>query len=221
MNKLLVLVLICSFLFAHNTHLVALLPQVPSEVYRLEPGDVLEIAILGEDELSRTLMVMHNGTISYPLIGEVRVAGLTTEQAAVLLAQRLKKYFTHPVVSIILQSPTLPYVSVFGEVMKPGAIEYQRGLRVTDYIALAGGPTPRAHLGGVKVVKFEAGQRVVRNINVNEILEKGRTARNYELKAGDWIHVSKKFTVNWGAVLQTLTLAVAILNLYWTINRLD
>jgi len=48
-------------------------------------------ALLGEEELSRTLMVMHNGTISYPLIGEIKVAGLTTEETAVLLIEKLKK----------------------------------------------------------------------------------------------------------------------------------
>ena len=71
-------------------------------IYLIESGDLLEIVILGEEELSRTLMVMHNGTISFPLIGEVKVAGLTTEQAVELLVEKLKKYFTQPVISIIL-----------------------------------------------------------------------------------------------------------------------
>ncbi len=196
----------------------------PDEIYHIEIGDVLEIVILGEEELSRTLMVMHNGNISFPLIGEVKVAGLTTDQAASLLAHRLKKYFTHPVVSIILKSPTLPYVSVFGEVFRQGAVDYQRGLRVTDYIALAGGPTARASLGKVKVVRFNEEKPVtmsMRTINVAKILKEGSIEHNYELKAGDWIYVPKRFTINWGAVVQTLTLAIAVLDLYLTIDRLQ
>jgi polysaccharide export outer membrane protein len=169
---------------------------------------------------------MHNGTISYPLVGEVRVAGLTTDQASTLLASRLTKYFTRPVVSIILQSPTVPYVSVFGEVLRPGAVEYQRGLRVTDYIALAGGPSPNANLNSVKVVRFSAADPslttiTVDNVNVDNILSRGFADENYELKAGDWINVSRKFTINWTAVLQFLTLTVAALNLYYTIDRLE
>lgn len=228
MKKIIALICVMSFLFANETQLLSqLMTQLPAsrgdekEVYRIEPGDVLEIGILGEEELSRTVMVMHNGTISYPLIGEVRIVGLTTEEASALLGAKLKKYFIHPVVSITLKSPTLPYVSVFGEVLRPGAIEYQRGLRVTDYIALAGGPTPRANLGGVKVVKFKAGKPDAKTINVNKILKRGIIEENYELKAGDWMHVPKKFTINWGVVFQTLTLAVAVLNLYLTIERLD
>jgi len=191
------------------------------EVYKIERGDLLEIVILGEEELSRTLMVMHNGTISFPLIGEIKVAGLTTEQAVELLVEKLKKYFTHPVVSIILKSPTLPYVSVFGEVLRQGAVEYQRGLRVTDYIALAGGPGSKANLGKVKVVRFQQGIPVAATINVNEILNKGLMENNFELKSGDWIQVSKKFTINWIAVLQFATLTLTALNLYITIDRLS
>ncbi|MGB7055094.1 MAG: polysaccharide biosynthesis/export family protein, partial [bacterium] len=116
MKKFIVLLSIFSFLSATNVDLLnSLIAQTRSGegTYRIEPGDLLEVIILGEDELARTLMVMHNGTISFPLVGEVKVAGLTTDQASSVLAQRLEKYFIHPVVSIILQSPTLPYVSVF------------------------------------------------------------------------------------------------------------
>ena len=191
------------------------------DIYLIESGDLLEIIILGEEELSRTLMVMHNGTVSFPLIGEAKVAGLTTEQAAELLVERLKKYFTQPVVSIIFKSPTLPYVSVFGEVLRQGAVEYQRGLRVTDYIALAGGPTTKANLSKVKIVRFQAEVPLATTINVNEILDKGMLDKNFELKSGDWIHIDKKFTINWGAVLQFATLTLTALNLYITIQRLD
>jgi polysaccharide export outer membrane protein len=195
--------------------------SVDTTTYRIESGDLLEIVILGEEELSRTLMVMHNGTISFPLIGEVKVADLTTEQAAELLAEKLKKYFTHPVVSIVLKSPTLPYVSVFGEVLRQGAIEYQRGLRVTDYIALAGGPTGRANLRKVKVVRFQEGKGVAMTISVDDILKTGSMKKNFELKSGDWIHVSKKFTINWGTVLQFATLVLTATNLYLTIQRIE
>jgi len=191
------------------------------DIYTIESGDLLEIVILGEEELSRTLMVMYNGTISFPLIGEIKVAGLTTEQAVELLVEKLKKYFTQPVVSIIFKSPTLPYVSVFGEVLRQGAVEYQRGLRVSDYIALAGGPGSRANLGKVKVVRFQQGIPVATTINVNDIINKGLMENNFELKSGDWIQVSKKFTINWIAVLQFSTLVLTAVNLYITIDRLD
>jgi polysaccharide export outer membrane protein len=227
MRRMIVLLSIFSFVFAGNLDLInALCTQTAKveEGYRIEPGDVLEIVILGEEELTRTLMVMHNGTISFPLIGEVKVAGLSTEDAAILLGLELKKYFTHPVVSIILKSPTIPYVSVFGEVLRQGAVEYQRGLRVSDYIALAGGPTPNASLGKVRVARLqpvEPALMIVETIDLGGILNKGIMAKNYELKSGDWVYVPKKFSINWGIVLSTLTFAATILNLYITYDRLS
>ena len=226
MKKFIVLLLVfCFFSTTNLSLLTGLMAQTATSegTYRIEPGDVLEIVILGEEELSRTLMVMHNGTISFPLVGEVKVAGLTTDQASTRLAQELESYFIHPVVSIILQSPTLPYVSVFGEVLRQGAVEYQRGLRITDYIALAGGPTGAANLGNVRVVRFQQSGVIAQNvqtINVDNILRGGSMTENYELKSGDWIYVPRKFTFNWSTVLSTLTLAVAVLNLYITYDRL-
>jgi polysaccharide export outer membrane protein len=221
--------LVCLFAFVSTTNLGVLngltaQTSTGETVYRIEPGDVLEIVILGEEELARTLMVMRNGTISFPLVGEVRVAGLTTDQASTRLAQELESYFVHPVVSIILQSPTLPYVSVFGEVLRQGAVEYQRGLRVTDYIALAGGPTTNANLGNVRVVRFQKSGVIAQNvqtINVDQILRGTNMSENYELKSGDWIHVPRRFTFNWNTVLSTLTLAATLLNLYITYDRVN
>jgi protein involved in polysaccharide export with SLBB domain len=98
-----------------------------SQVYRIEPGDVLEIMILGEEELSRTLMVLHNGMVSFPLIGEVKISGLTTDEAASLISTELKKYFTYPVVSVILKSPTNPQVSARSSGPAPSNISVGSG----------------------------------------------------------------------------------------------
>jgi len=190
-----------------------------SAPYLIEPGDVLEVVILGEEELNRTLMVMHNGNISFPMIGDVRVTGLTTDEAATVIAVRLTKYFTHPVVSVILKSPTMPHVSVFGEVLKPGAVEYQRGLRVSDYVALAGGYTSLASLKKVKVVRFQGKKPVVSSVNLDAILKKGVNEQNFELKSGDWIYVPRRFSINWATILQLATLAVTIANLIIIVNR--
>lgn len=189
--------------------------------YLIESGDMLEIVIMGEEELSRTLMVMHNGTISFPLIGEVKLAGLTTDQAEAVIGEKLKKYYTYPLVSVVLKSPTQPYVSVFGEVVRQGAVEYQRGLRVTDYIALAGGPASRADLGRVKVVRFHEGKAVTSMLDMNAILKSGDISQNYELKSGDWVYVYKRFSINWTAVMQFATLTLTAINLYITIQNAD
>ncbi|MEO0216614.1 MAG: polysaccharide biosynthesis/export family protein [candidate division WOR-3 bacterium] len=200
--------------------IIFLLICTDSTDYHIEPGDVLEIVILGEEELSRDLLVMHNGNITFPLIGDINVAGLTTAQVADTIADRLRKYFVRPLVSVILKGPTVSTVAVYGEVVRPGTVEYQRGLRISDYVALAGGPNERANLKNVKVVRNTSEGVKVFVVNLGEILKKGRDEENFELKAGDWIYIGRKFSINWGAVLQFVTLSVSVVNLYITIQGL-
>lgn len=185
----------------------------------IESGDVLEIVILGEEGLSRTLMVMRSGNISFPLIGDVHVAGLTSDQATELLAGRLKKYFTHPIISVIFQSPSTPHVSVFGEVLRPGALEYQRGLRLSDYIALAGGPKPGGDLTRVKVIRFDNDKSSAEVVDVAAIIQQGQSETNYILKSGDWLNVPEKRSFNWGAFFQVATLGITLINLFIVLNR--
>jgi len=226
MRRVIVLISIFSVLFASNLEIVNVLCSQVSrkqEGYKIEAGDVLEIEVIGEEGLERTLMVMHNGSVSFPMVGEVKVAGLSTDEAAALIAEELRDYYTHPVVTVILKSPSIPYVSVFGEVLRQGAVEYQRGLRVTDYIALAGGPTTAANLGKVRVARVQPVDpplMVVETIDMNRVLNEGIMAKNYQLKSGDWVYVPKKFSINWNVVLSTLTLAATLLNLYITYDRL-
>lgn len=191
----------------------------PAGTTIIEPGDVLEIVVLGEEGLSRTLMVMRSGNISFPLIGDVHVAGLTSDQATELLAGRLKKYFTHPIISVIFQSPSTPHVSVFGEVLRPGALEYQRGLRLSDYIALAGGPKPGGDLSKVKVIRFDHDKSSVEVVDVAAIIQQGQSETNYILKSGDWLNVPEKRSFNWGAFFQVATLSATLINLFIVLSR--
>jgi len=240
LNKIILIILFASFIFADdiqfshmtmsgdnaeitkspNNSIASDSMSADTSSYRIEPGDVLQIDVLGEEELSQSLIVWYNGNISFPLIGEVKVIGLTTEQAAGLITEKLKKYYIFPVVSVILKSPTLAYVSVYGEVLRPGTFDYQRGFRITDYIALAGGPKGSANLRKVRVVRFQTEKPVATTINLDNIIKKGLTEENFELKSGDWLYVSKKFTIEWGFVLQLTTIALTSLNLYLTIQRL-
>ncbi|MEO0095413.1 MAG: polysaccharide biosynthesis/export family protein [candidate division WOR-3 bacterium] len=191
-----------------------------SSTYRIEPGDVLEVVVLGQEELSRDLLVMHNGNITFPLIGDIRVAGFTTNEVADTIANLLKRYFVQPLVSVILKGPSISTVAVYGEVIRPGTVNYQRGLRISDYVALAGGPSDRANLKKVRVVRnTESGVKVY-TINLDNILKKGIEKENFELKAGDWVYIGRKFMINWGTVLQFATLTLTAVNLYVTIERL-
>lgn len=111
--------------------------------YKLGPGDRLSITVFNEKELSVEAKLTDAGTLSYPLLGEIRAQGMTIGKLQELLTQQLKSgYLVNPQVYVTI----LEYRQFFvnGEVNKPGGFAFQPGLTVRKAISLAGGFTPRA-----------------------------------------------------------------------------
>lgn len=114
-----------------------------SSDYKLGPGDRLGITVFNEKELSVEAKLTDAGTLSYPLLGEIRAQGMTIGKLQEYLTQQLKSgYLVNPQVYVTI----LEYRQFFvnGEVNKPGGFPYQPGLTVRKAISLAGGFTPRA-----------------------------------------------------------------------------
>jgi polysaccharide export outer membrane protein len=112
--------------------------------YHLGPGDKLDVKVLGAENLSGQYNVADNGTISTPLIGEVKAAGLTRAQLEQELAQKLADGFVqNPKISVTILEYRPFYV--YGEVTKPGKYDYAAGMRVLSAVSVAGGFTPRAN----------------------------------------------------------------------------
>jgi protein involved in polysaccharide export with SLBB domain len=115
---------------------------VEAPAYKLGSGDKLRVTVYEEKSLSGDYEVSDQGTMAMPLIGSVRVGGLTVSQAETLLTQRFNKYLVDPRVGI----EVLNYRPFFilGEVKKPGSYPYVSGMSVLNAVSLAGGFTPRA-----------------------------------------------------------------------------
>ncbi|MFT6834110.1 MAG: protein involved in polysaccharide export with SLBB domain [Francisellaceae bacterium] len=123
---------------------VSALPgALAKDTYLLGPGDQLEIKVFNQEALSINVLLGINGSINYPLIGEINVTGLSTEQVEQLIIKGLKgDYLLDPNVyaQIIKYRPFF----IHGEVKKPGGYPYQPGMTVNQAVALAGGLTERA-----------------------------------------------------------------------------
>ncbi len=112
-------------------------------MYLLGPGDLIAIQVYEEPELSLDMRVGFAGTITYPFLGEIQVAGMTPEQLETDIRDKLKgPYLVNPsvVVSILEYRPF--YVN--GEVKKPGSYEYYPGMTIERAISIAGGFSDRA-----------------------------------------------------------------------------
>src|SRR5438552_3935447 len=99
----------------------ALLPQDNA----LGAGDLFEVRVYGESELSARYLVSGDGTIDFPMIGTVRVGGLTPSQISALLAKRLKDgILRSPHVTIYVQEQSSKKIHVLGQVATPGTFSY-------------------------------------------------------------------------------------------------
>lgn len=121
-----------------------------AEAARLEKGDKIGVVVFNEKELSGEFLVDSTGSIAFPLVGEVQVAGLTAREAEQRLTQKLNgRYLINPRVSVEILSQRPVYV--MGEVAKAGEYPYRAGLNVVSAVALAGGFSPRAATGTVTI----------------------------------------------------------------------
>jgi polysaccharide export outer membrane protein len=128
------------------------IPSTPDDVaqpfeYRLGPGDQLRITVFNEAELTGQFIVGSQGAISYPLVGEVRAAGLTVPEFSENLRQALLQYIRQPNVSVEVTNYR-PFF-ILGEVQRPGTYPYSASLTVLNAVATAGGFTYRANRGRV------------------------------------------------------------------------
>ncbi len=108
-------------------------PAAPAGDYAVGPGDVIEVAVYGNDDLSRIPTVQTNGSISLPLLGEVQVAGLTIAEVQRKITNLLEKdYLVKPQVEVKVRDYNSQYVSVVGEVNSPGRKPIRGRMRLID-----------------------------------------------------------------------------------------
>jgi polysaccharide export outer membrane protein len=161
----------------------------PAPEYRLGAGDVLEVIVFGNDDLSRTTTVQTTGSISLPLLGEVPVAGLTVAEAKQKLTSLLARDFlVNPQVEMKIKEYQSQFVTVLGEVNSPGRKGLRGRTRLIDVLVDSGGFTPRAS-GEVSITRaegtFDGGASVLRlrfgsaspsaidQINMEQVLRNG------------------------------------------------
>jgi polysaccharide export outer membrane protein len=132
----------------------AVVPATPGD-YEVGPGDVIEVAVYGNDDLSRIPTVQTNGSISLPLLGEVQVAGLTVAEVQRKITNLLAKdYLVNPQVEVKVRDYNSQYVSVVGEVNSPGRKPLRGKTRLIDLLSEGGGFKPTAS-GEVMITRTE------------------------------------------------------------------
>ena len=123
--------------------------------YLIGPEDVIEIAVWGNTDVTRTMPVRPDGKISLPLLNDVQAAGSTPMQLRGALVASLERYMPSPMLSVIVREVHSFKVTVIGEVKTPGRYELKSRATVLDVLAMAGGLSQFAAKTRITVLRHD------------------------------------------------------------------
>lgn len=168
---------------------IAVPVSAPDASYRLSAGDVIAVRVYDEPELTiEELTVDNAGTISLPLIGDVRAAGQSpSELARAIEAAYAADYVRDPRVSVQVRKGKVASIAVEGEVEQPGVYPYEPRQTLLTALALARSTTDTASLDEAIVFRTIDGQRMAGRFDIQAI--RGGRSPDVPLLAGDTIVV--------------------------------
>ncbi len=169
-------------------------PAAPAAEYRLGSGDVLRISVYQNPDLTLETRVTEAGVVSYPLLGNVRLGGLSVTAAEKLIADGLRggNFVKQPQVTLVVLQVRGNQANVLGQVNRPGRYPLEvADMRVTDLLALAGGTAA----GGADVavlVGTRDGRAVRFEVDLPSLFAKGGSEKDVLVFNGDSIWVDRQ-----------------------------
>jgi polysaccharide export outer membrane protein len=165
--------------------------RIEPEDITLGPRDIIQVRVYHQDDLSGDYEVSPECTITYPLIGTVEVCGHTPPDIERDIRERLADGFIkEPHVSVLVKEYKSKTVSVFGQVKKPGTLQYTVGMTVIEAISQADGFTEMARKNAVTVTRVIKGRKTNYTVPVESIGE-GK-ADNFVVRPGDVVFVPRR-----------------------------
>lgn len=166
---------------------------LPKEIkvteFILGPGDTIEISVYRNDDLKKTVKIDVSGIISYPLVGDIKAAGLGILQFRDKIRDGLSKYIVNPQVSVNVTSGQSQKVIVLGEVNKPGIFSLDSAMTALEAMSKSGGFTIDAKLKSILLIRGGLKKPELVTLNLETALNEGDFAQNVYLQNGDIIYV--------------------------------
>lgn len=162
-------------------------------VDRLGVGDGVRVTVFQYPDLTTEARISQRGTITFPLIGEVKIEGLTPAAAGSEIARQLKrgKFLLNPQVTVAMTELRSRQVSVLGQVNKPGRYALdETSAKLTDVLALAGGVSD-VGADTVSIVLNRDGKTEKMDIDLAAMVRSGDLSRNIDVQNGDTIYVQR------------------------------
>lgn len=169
----------------------------PTKTYRIGPRDIIRVDVRKDPTLSQVYMVTEEGNILLPNIGAFKVSNLTTPQAEQRLNTVLAQYIREPEAKVGVQDYRSKVVYVVGQVNNPGPQPMRADmLTLQEAIFAAGLPTAQAAIQRTHVISPAMEHPIVRQIDLTDILYKGRMAENMLLRPNDIVYVPARYSIN-------------------------
>ena len=153
--------------------------------YLIGPGDVLDISVWKDEALTRSCTVRPDGVISFPLIGDVRVAGRTSSQIKAEMEKRLEKYVPDAVLSLDIKQVNSLIIYVIGRVNVPGRFVMNANVDVLQALAVAGGLNVYAKRNRIKIFRQVKNKTAIFPFEYDEVVDGKHLEQNIMLKRGD------------------------------------
>lgn len=178
--------------------------EAPSEVrqaetaeeFRFGPGDRIQISVWRHDELDMDVLIAPDGSITYPIVGRVVVAGLTYTELVERLTSALREYYEDPQVAVNVSELTNQKVIVLGEVANPTVLQIANELSIVEAITLAGGFSSTSKTRNVLLVRGGMEQPVLYTVDVDSIFAEGDMSQMVYLQRGDIVVVPTRTITN-------------------------
>jgi protein involved in polysaccharide export with SLBB domain len=165
----------------------------PAQSTVVGPGDLFEVSVMGEKDIPKTFRVQPDGSVDFPYVDRLMVAGLEPQQIEEAIKKALvdRKILSDPQVTLVVTQYNSKKVSIVGAVQKPGSIPWSEGMKLVDAISLSGGLTSLADGDHVRITRLVAGNKTVTaTVSVDDITD-GKMS-DIPLQAGDTIKIDQR-----------------------------
>ncbi len=176
-----------------HTHTGAPNLPPPAQSTVVGPGDLFEVSVMGEKDIPKTFRVQPDGSVDFPYVDRLVVAGLEPQQIEEAIKKALvdRKILSDPQVTLVVTQYNSKKVSIVGAVQKPGSLPWSEGMKLVDAISLSGGLTALADGDHVRITRLVSGNKTVTaTVSVDDITD-GKLG-DVPLQAGDTIKVDQR-----------------------------
>ncbi len=187
LERALVLVAVVSVILAALS--IPVLAEDDGGGYVIGPGDVLDISAWKDETLTKSVVVLPDNKISFPLIGEVMAGGRTIAQLKKEIEEKLRPYVPDLTLSLEVKQVNSMLVYVIGRVNSPGRLILNVNVNVLQALSMAGGCNAFAKRDKIKIFRYDGGKTQILNFHYDSVLDGKQLEENIILKRGDIVVV--------------------------------